>query len=270
MPDAFDCAEDRPYAEVIGDPIAHSLSPGIHNRWIEALGLNAHYRATRVSADELISFLDKRRPDPDWRGCNVTSPHKQSVAKLVDRLTPAAERIGAANCVFRKGGALVGDNTDIFGLAAALGGAEIAGRKAVILGAGGAAAPALDHLLDQGAAEIVLLARNPDRAAPLQYRAAERARVAPFAAEGIAGASVVINATPLGLEGGLPMPTSVLDALPSAGPGALVLDMVYHPERTPLLAAAEAAGLRTVTGLTMLIAQARPAFELFFGRAAPA
>ncbi len=258
------------YAEVIGDPVAHSLSPAIHGGWIAALGLGARYRASRVTADELIPFLEKRRRDPDWVGCNVTAPHKQAVVKLVDRLTPAAERIGAANCLFRDGQLVVGDNTDLAGIASALSSADIAGGKAVILGAGGAAAPALDHLLTGGASEVVLLARDPARADPLRRRAPDRIRTAPFSGDAMAGASLVINSTPLGLEGGTPMPDAILAALPLAGPCATVLDMVYHPERTPLLAAAEAAGLRTVTGLVMLIGQARPSFELLFGRPPPA
>ena len=258
------------YAEVIGDPVAHSLSPAIHTSWIAALGLDARYEATPVTPEGLPTYLADRRADPDWRGCNVTSPHKIAIAQLVDRRTSTAERTGAVNCVFRDGDALVGDNSDIAGIAAALGSAEIAGRKTVILGAGGAAAPAVDHLLEQGAADIVLLARDPDRAAPLSRRAPGRLRAAPFAGEEIAGASVVINATPLGLLGGMPMPAAILAALPSAAPGATVLDMVYRPERTPLLASAEAAGLRAVTGMVMLIGQARPSFELFFGRSAPA
>ncbi|HEY0325579.1 MAG TPA: shikimate dehydrogenase [Allosphingosinicella sp.] len=258
------------YAEVIGDPVAHSLSPAIHNRWIEMLRLDAHYQATRVTSGELIPFLAQRRGDPDWRGCNVTAPHKQAVAKLVDRLTPAAERIGAVNCVYRDGDSLVGANTDLAGVAAALSAADIAGRKAVILGAGGAAAPAVDHLLDRGAAEIVLMVRDPARADVLGRRAPDCVRTAPFTGEAIAGASVVINATPLGLEGRTAMPDAVLAALSTAAPGATVLDMVYRPERTPLLEAADAAGLRPVSGLIMLVEQARPAVELFFGRPAPA
>jgi shikimate dehydrogenase len=258
------------FAEVIGDPVAHSLSPAIHNRWIEMLRLDAHYQATRVTSGELIPFLAQRRGDPDWRGCNVTAPHKQAVAKLVDRLTHAAERIGAINCVYRDGDALVGANTDLAGVATALSAADIAGRKAVILGAGGAAAPAVDHLLDRGAAEIVLMVRDPARADVLGRRAPDLVRTAPFTGEAIAGASVVINATPLGLEGGAPMPDAILAALPTAAPRATVLDMIYRPERTQLLEAAETAGLRTVGGLVMLVGQARPAFELFFGRPAPA
>ena len=260
----------EPYAEVIGDPVAHSLSPAIHGRWLAALGLNARYQSTRVTGDELLPFLDQRRADSDWRGCNVTAPHKQAVATLVDRLTPAAERIGAVNCIYREGDELVGANTDLAGVAAALSSAEIAGRKAVILGAGGAAAPAVDYLLERRAAEVVLMVRDPARADILRRRAPDCIRTAPFTGEAIAGASVVINSTPLGLGSGVPMPQAILTALPSAALGATVLDMVYHPERTPLLAAAEIAGLRPVTGLVMLVGQARPAFELFFGRPAPA
>ena len=257
------------WAEVIGDPIAHSLSPVIHGRWIAELGLDARYERTRVTADELTDFLAGRRADPDWRGCNVTAPHKVAVAKLVDRLTPAAERIGAVNCIYREGDALVGDNTDLAGVAAALASADIAGRKAVILGAGGAAAPAIDHLLDRGAAEIMLLVRDAAKAGPRRQRAPDRIRAAPFGGEEITDASVVVNATPLGLEGGSPMPEAILTALAFTASGATVLDMVYRPERTRLLAAAEAAGLHAVGGMDMLIGQARPAFELFFGRPAP-
>ena len=259
----------EPYAEVIGDPIAHSLSPVIHRRWIAALGLKARYEASRVAAEELKPFLAARRADPDWRGCNVTAPHKRAVSPLVDRLTPVAARIGTVNCIFRDGEALVGDNTDIAGVAAALAGADIAGRKAAILGAGGAAAPAVDHLLGQGVGEIVLLARDTARAAFLRRRAPDRIGIASFDGDAIAGASVVINATPLGMTDGPPMPQPILDALAFTAPGAAVLDMVYRPERTHLLAAAEAAGLRAVDGLTMLIGQARPSFERFFGQQAP-
>src|SRR3712207_4413624 len=104
------------YAEVIGDPIAHSLSPLIHNRWIAALGLAAEFRRTRVAAEELPTFLASRRVDACWRGCNVTAPHKIAILRLLDRLTPAAERIGAVNCVFRDGAQLVGDNKDVDGI----------------------------------------------------------------------------------------------------------------------------------------------------------
>jgi shikimate dehydrogenase len=258
----------EPYAEVIGDPIAHSLSPAIHGRWIAALLLEARYQASRVTAAELVPFLDRRRRDPDWRGCNVTAPHKRAVAGLVDRLTPAAERIGAVNCVFREGGLLIGDNTDVTGIAAALGGTGIAGSKAVIIGAGGAAAPAVDHLLGHGATEIVLLARQPARAEPLRLWAPDRVRIAPMESDEVADARLVINATPLGMSGGPAMPRSILQAIGGAR-DATIFDMVYRPARTELLAAAEAAGLRAVGGFDMLVGQARPSFERFFGMPAP-
>lgn len=257
------------YAEVIGDPIGHSLSPVIHRRWIAALGLQASYEATHVQSDDLARFFTKRGHDQAWRGCNVTAPHKRVVTELVDRLTPAAELIGAVNCIYRDGEALVGDNTDIAGIAVALAGVDLTGGRAVILGAGGAAAPAVDHLLRYGVGEIVLLTRDPAKAASLRQRASDRIAVASFEADAIAGASLVINATPLGMTGGAEMPQPILDALTSAERDATVLDMVYRPARTRLLAAAEAAGLRAVGGIEMLIGQARPAFERFFGQAAP-
>ena len=119
MPKPLGGARDRAYAEVIGDPIVHSLSPLIHGRWIEALGLEADYRRTLVAGADLAGYLAARRVDPDWRGCSVTAPHKVAIIPLLDRLTPAAERIGAVNCVFREGDALVGDNKDFDGIAAA-------------------------------------------------------------------------------------------------------------------------------------------------------
>ena len=272
MPKPLGGARDRAYAEVIGDPIAHSLSPLIHGRWIEALGLEADYRRTLVAGADLAGYLAARRADPDWRGCSVTAPHKVAIIPLLDRLTPAAERIGAVNCVFREGGALVGDNKDFDGIAAALGSADLAGRKAVIIGAGGAAAPAVDYLLEREGSEIVLLVRDPSKAAHLIGRAPDRIRAEPMgsAAAAIAGAAAIINATPLGMNGAPPVPRSVLDGLATAAAGATVLDMVYRPEKTPLLAAAETAGLHPVGGLAMLVGQARPAFARFFGLAAPA
>lgn len=258
----------EPFAEVIGDPIAHSLSPAIHGRWIAALRLEARYQASQVTTDDLIQFLDRRRRDPNWRGCNVTSPHKRAVVGLVDRLTPAAERISAVNCVFRDGDLLIGDNTDVAGIAAALAGTEIAGTKAVIIGAGGAAAPAVDRLLGQDAREIVLLARQPAKAEPLRLWAPDRIRIAPMESDEVTDASLVVNATPLGMTGGPEMPRSILEAVGKARE-ATIFDMVYRPARTELLAAAEAAGLRTVGGFAMLIGQARPSFERFFGTPAP-
>jgi len=230
-----------PYAEVIGDPIAHSKSPTIHNFWLESLGIDAEYRATRVT--DLCSFFGSRRGDPDWRGCNVTAPHKQAVMPFLDESSP----IGAVNCIVRDGDRLIGLNTDVDGVAEALAGADLG--RVVMIGDGGAARAVLVALAN---AEVTSITRrNMDEVGLL------------------AGATLIINATPLGMGHAGPMPDALLDALPSAAPGATVFDMIYHPLDTLFLQAARAVGLRTVDGLTMLTGQARQAFRLFFGAEPP-
>jgi len=231
------------YAEVIGNPIAHSLSPAIHKFWLKQLGMHADYRAALVT--DLGSHFDARRRDPDWRGCNVTAPHKQAVIPFLDEASP----IGAVNCIIRDGDRLIGLNTDLDGVREALGVAP-ALSKVVLIGSGGAARAARAVIEDAG--EIITLTRsNIDNA------------------ELIAGATLIVNATPLGMAHAGPMPESLLCALPSAAPGATAFDMIYQPLDTPFLQAARAAGLRTVDGLTMLIGQARQAFRLFFGAEPP-
>jgi shikimate dehydrogenase len=255
------------YAEVIGNPIAHSLSPAIHKFWLKSLGIDADYRATLVS--DLDAFFAARRGDLAWHGCNVTAPHKQAVIPFLEEASP----IGAVNCVVRDGDRLVGLNTDVDGVREALGifssspakaGAQIpppswppacAGErvrldKVVLIGSGGAACAARAAL--EGAGEVVVLTR--DNIGDTEI---------------IAGATLIINATPLGMAHAGPMPEKLLAALPSAAPSATAFDMVYQPLDTPFLQAARAAGLRDVDGLTMLIGQARQAFRLFFGAEPP-
>src|SRR4051812_14114027 len=120
-----------PYAEVIGDPIAHSKSPAIHSFWLKKLGLEGTYSATLVT--DLNAYFAARGGDPDWRGCNVTAPHKQAVIPFLDETSP----VGAVNCIMRDGGRLVGLNTDVDGLEEALSGADRS--RIVLIGAGGAA-----------------------------------------------------------------------------------------------------------------------------------
>jgi len=231
------------YAEVIGNPIAHSKSPAIHRFWLKKLGLDGDYQATLVT--DLDAYFEARRGDPDWRGCNVTAPHKEAVIPLLDE----AGTIGAVNCIVREGDRLLGLNTDVEGIVEALAGADR--TRVVLIGAGGAAKAARTALPDAG--EIVNLTRqNIDKT------------------ELISGATLIINATPLGMAHAGRMPAKLLATLPSAAPGATVLDMVYEPLDTPLLRAARAAGLRGVDGLAMLIGQARRAFQLFFGAEPPA
>ena len=262
-----------PYAEVIGDPIAQSKSPLIHRHWLQALGLAGDYRAVRVPSAGLGDYLAERRRDPDWRGCNVTLPHKESVLSFLDHLDPDAQAIGAVNCVAPGPQGLMGRNTDIDGIAAALAGTPVKSRKAVVIGAGGGARAALQYLREGKAGHIAVLVREPGKAA---HFAAEQGEtyvgIYPLDAgdEALAGASIIINASPLGMAGSPVMPASLLESVAAYARGATLLDMVYKPVRTAFLEVGEANGGIAVDGLAMLVGQARAAFELFFGRPPPA
>lgn len=258
-----------PYAEVIGDPVAHSKSPMIHGFWLRTLGLSWNYRAKRVAPAELGEFIESRRADPDWRGCSITAPLKELVGAPLDDISEEARGIGAVNCVHRRDGQLVGVNTDVDGIAEALAGVSLRGRRAVIIGAGGGTRAALHYLAGRELGEVALLVRTPAKAAGLKRLAGPRVRVEvrPFdeAAAAIEGAALVINATPLGMTDGGAQPAEVLAALPRAAPGFAAFDMVYQPIETEFLRAAGAAGGVTFDGLRMLVGQARHAFENFFG-----
>ena len=268
---------NRPYAEVIGDPIAQSKSPTIHNFWLKRLGIDADYRAHHVMSSELNDYLSRRRSDPLWRGCNVTMPHKQAVIPHLDRLDLQAERIGAVNTIHRDAeGLLIGCNTDANGflepLRTALGERHLF-RMARVLGTGGAARAIVAALAGEGMV-IVLAGRDPAKARALldeldpdgEHHAADLAHFAsetdfPFDdREGCL--DLIVNASPLGMAG---QPPLAFD-LSHAPPGSIVYDIVTHPVDTPLLQLAREAGFRTVDGLNMLIGQAAIAFALFFGR----
>jgi shikimate dehydrogenase len=254
---------DLPYAEVIGYPIEHSRSPLIHRRWIEALGLKARYEAQLVPTGELRDYFARRRGDPFWRGCNVTMPHKEAVLALLDRLEGAAAAIGAVNTIFRdEEGRLVGRNTDVHGIRQALAGTRRP-HRAVLVGAGGAARAAAFALAQWGVEEVHIMARRPEQAERLA------ADLFPAATTGTFGpappADLLINATPIGMDGGEEWPVA-LDRLPGH---AITFDMIYAPAWTPLRLAAERQGLRTLGGAPMLLFQAAEAFTSFFGKAAP-
>lgn len=267
-----------PYAEVIGDPVEHSKSPAIHAFWLAKLGLDGDYRKTRVQVDALESYFVERRADGDWRGCNVTIPHKQAVPAYLDRLDPAAERIGAVNLVVREGDSLIGCNSDVAGFLEPL--RPLLDRRhlfrmARIIGAGGAAHAVADALWGEGFT-LVIAARDLAKAEALRARfdpahsyAASLAGFAEptdFAFDDRVGIlDLVVNTTPLGMTG---QPPLKLD-FSHVPPGSIVYDIVYSPLGTPLLAEARSRGLRTIDGLEMLVGQAAVAFEKFFGRAAP-
>lgn len=270
----------RPFAEVIGDPIAQSKSPAIHNHWLGRLGLDAEYRAAHVRSDELAGYLADRRTDPDWRGCNVTMPHKQTILPHLGHLDSLAEQIGAVNTVVRETtGSLTGYNTDVAGFLEPLSPLlerQHLFRMARVLGTGGAAR-AIVSALARRHVTIVLAGRDPAKAEALldelgmggEHYATDLAHFADptdFAFDDRAGCfDVIVNASPLGMAG---QPPLAFD-LSHAPPGSVVYDIVTHPLDTPLLQAARAAGFRTVDGLAMLIGQAAVAFEKFFGRPPP-
>lgn len=255
----------RPYAEVIGDPIDHSKSPMIHNFWLKKLGIDAEYRACHVRPEELADYFARRREEADWRGCNVTIPHKISVLDFVDERDSSVENVGAANCILPKDGKLVAWNTDTAGVDTAL---PYAHNSVCIIGAGGAARAAIPSLDVMCALDIRILVRDPVKAArsfpnldyDLRFFPLDQAREAMRDAEG------VINASPMGMSGQPPMPQAILDAVSYADPNAYVFDMVYSPLETDLLKAAKASGREAIDGLTMLIGQAGGAFLGFFGQ----
>lgn len=253
-------------ADVIGDPISHSLSPAMHNYWLEKSGVRGEYKAQKVSPQQLRGYLNNCRADPDWLGCSVTAPLKQIILDLLDEVDETAAELGAVNCVHREGRRLVGTNTDVEGLREAWAGMNLSGAKVGLIGGGGAARAAVHLLQEEGAATIVAVLRRPDAGEALGHDVL--AVPLEQAASAFSGASLVINATPLGLRGGDAMPLSMLEAIRHAGAEA-AFDMIYRPLETPFLAAAKAGGARTIDGLTMLIGQARRAFTLFFGARPP-
>ena len=254
-----------PYAEVIGDPIAHSKSPLIHGFWLEALGIAGDYRCAHVRPDGLAAYIAERRADPDWRGCNVTIPHKVAVMDLVDDPGNIRGTIGAMNTVVRQpDGALIGTNTDAAGFYAPLAELDLEGAPVAVVGAGGAARAVLFALARAKVGPVTILNRSPLKAMGLLATFGLKGDVVALDAP-LPPAALLVNASSLGMTGQPPLDLD-LTPLPEE---AIVYDLVYAPLRTGLLAAAEARGLDTVDGLDMLIGQAALAFELFFGRPPP-
>jgi len=263
----------RPYAEVIGDPIAQSKSPLIHNFWLEKLGIDADYRATRVALDALPGYFDSRRADPDWRGCNVTMPLKQSVAPLVDEVDAFAARAGAINTVVPDPAGLRGGNSDGAGFLEPLGAIDGQAAMACLIGTGGAARGIAVALLDAGF-KLEIRGRTVERAQALAEAVGGRSEIRTGVMseaimwDRVAGRNsfkLLINATSLGMTGhpSLNLP------LEEMSPDVAVYDIVTSPPETPLLRQARACGMRSFDGLQMLVGQAAVAFERFFGQRAP-
>lgn len=274
-------------AGVIGDPVRHSLSPALHNAAFEHLGLDWVYVAFEVPAGRGADAVAAMRV-LGVEGLSVTMPHKETVAAACDELSPPAALLRAVNCVRRGGDRLIGENTDGAGLLRSLrtqAGLDPAGLHTVVLGAGGAARAVIVALAAEGAS-VTVVNRSPDaaeRAAALGAGAggavagasgapsgtaavvASAGTVAVGEPEAVRDADVVVNATPLGMTEGDPLPVD--PAL--LRDGQIVVDLVYRPERTPLLDAAARAGATTLNGVGMLLYQAAEQFSMWTGHDAP-
>ena len=247
-------------AAVIGSPVAHSLSPTIHNAAFQAAGLDWVYVAFEVAPGRGAAALDAMRV-LGLNGLSVTTPHKEAVAAAVDELAPAAKALRSVNTVaVTEGGGLVGHSTDGDGFVAALVEAAVglAGAVVAVVGAGAAARSVIDAVGRAGAGEIVIVNRTTTRAEEA-VRLAAAARIG--APDDIPVADVVVNATPVGLDSS----AMVVDA-GLLRPGQVVADLVYHPLETRLLAAARERGCQIVDGLAMLVHQAVLQQELWTGR----
>lgn len=251
-------------AFVVGHPIAHSRSPMIHGYWLNKYGIEGSYEAVDVEPSNLAIFLDRMKSG-EFVGGNVTIPHKESAFDAVARRDSAAEAIGAVNTLWMEAGELVGGNTDAYGFAASLdaGAAQWRGAgSALVLGAGGAARAILHALREAGIGKIIVANRNADRAGELALAFPGVKPAALDAAQSLlARTDILINTTSLGMNGQPPLNLD-LEAL---GDGAIVTDIVYAPLETPLLKRAKERGLASVDGLGMLLHQAVPGFERWFG-----
>jgi shikimate dehydrogenase len=252
---------------VIGDPIRHSLSPLLHNTAFAVLGLDWVSVAFPVPPGQAPTVLRALGP-LGVAGLSVTMPHKEAVASSLERLSPVARRLKAVNCVVNRAGTLEGENTDGQGFLDALGrGAafEPAGRRCLVIGAGGAARAVVLALAEAGAAEVVVVARRAEPAAQAAELAAGRGRVG--SARDAPEADLVVNATPVGMAGG----DSSTSMVPATGlsAGQVVVDLVYRPRVTPWMQTAAERGARVMDGLGMLVHQAAAQLELWTGRPAP-
>ncbi len=284
-------------AGIFGYPLAHSLSPAFQQAAFNHYGLDARYLAWETPPDALAAEVAKLRGG-DFIGANVTIPHKQAVMALLDEVDPLAAAIGAVNTIVKRGGRLVGYNTDAHGFMRALkedAAFEPSGRRALLLGAGGAARAAAFALCQEGAASLVIANRTLERAEALAMDlSADGVSISAIAADDAAlndaalndaalndaalndaalndaalNADLIVNSTSVGMRhGGAEGQTPLAGGL--IPHDAVALDMVYNPQHTPLLAAARSAGARAVGGMPMLIYQGAAAFEMWTGRVAP-
>lgn len=254
------------FAEVIGDPIDHSLSPLIHGFWLEKCGIDAEYRRARIGREEFAPYLEQRRTDPDWRGCNVTMPLKLDALAAADESSDRALGAAAANILVPHAGKLHAGNTDVGGMTTLFERLRAEGSpmdSITLVGNGGGARGALMALRLLGLTRVQIRAR--DVAAAIKLAVEFGLDTEPRGLEAKIASDGLINATPLGMTG---MPPLTIDwsGMPASG---WVFDLVTAPAETALLRGAREREMRTVTGIQMLVEQAAESFGIFFGKEAP-
>ncbi len=250
-------------AGVVGWPVSHSLSPRLHNFWLEKYNIGGEYKAYPVEPKNLTEFIFSIRGDNNFRGVNLTIPHKEAVIDFLDYVDGTAKNIGAVNTIINKDGKLRGTNTDAYGFAENIKPYITGNKKAVVLGAGGAARAVCFALGELCFEQIVISNRTLDRAKNLSSVINSPSSIADWESrsEILQGADLLVNTTSLGMKGKEELNIDLF-LLPKT---ALVTDIVYSPLLTPLLAQAQDRGNPVTDGLGMLLHQAVPAFEAWFG-----
>jgi shikimate dehydrogenase len=262
---------------LLGHPVAHSISPAFQQAALDALQIDARYEAWDTTASSLQSAVERLR-SRDLLGANVTVPHKVAVMRLIDQPDSLVEFVGAVNTIVNRDGRLHATNTDVTGILATLAevGTDLRGANVVILGAGGAARAVVVAMRRAGVARVTIANRTESRAAELVPLGGadldvRTCRLAPDSERlpvSVAAARLIVQTTSLGMrhgpdEGATPIPARMMR------PGQIAFDLVYTPERTPFLEAAEQAGARPVGGLNMLVHQGAAAFRLWTGQDPP-
>jgi shikimate dehydrogenase len=262
---------------LIGHPVAHSISPAFQQAALDALGIDARYEAWDTTAADLPAAAESLRSE-ELLGANVTVPHKVAMVRLVDSPDATVERVGALNTIVRRESKLYATNTDVTGILRALEDAGVSprGKRVLLLGAGGAARAVVVAMRQAGAGALTIANRTPERAAALVPLGGTDLEVAtcslapgdPALSAAMEAAELVVHSTSLGMrhgpdESGTPIPAELFH------PGQVAFDLVYVPERTPFLRAAEAGGGQPVGGLAMLVHQGAESFRLWTGQQAP-
>lgn len=252
-------------AGVIGYPIAHSKSPIIHQHWLDEYNIEGSYKAIEIKPEELKEKI-QRLVDNGFDGFNITIPHKENIFKLCDELDDAAQKVGAVNTVVIKDKKLIGMNTDAFGFTQNIkskNSFDFKGRRALVLGAGGASRAVLYALVNEGVEQILLSNRTRDKAEKLKELYPDKIEIIDWKEKEscLKSIDLLVNTTSLGMVG---QPSLEIN-LENLNKSALVTDIVYAPLMTPLLKNAQLRGNEVVTGIGMLLHQARPSFKAWTG-----